>query len=480
MSKPAQTINNLTIRSILEKEKHFGLNFLDWYRNQRIVLEAEHKLVHMETPTPNALVLVVYVNLVAEYTKLLEHNIKDLLCMLGGAFYLMWTSYMIVVYGDDLSGELEVKNILKYLRNIKDMFVVYGGDLDGELEVTCYTNAGFETDRDDIKISDSIWEALGWNTRDLDLIREETRQKHKFLSSRPPSRRGHQICLEILYLKMLCDGSGNVTSEARSKDKRKAPVIDVDSENVNQRVDEHIDERGSDQVDEKKGRFKNICVGSFVWDHFPRPKEGATETTCPYCSTVLAANSKQNGTSTLVTVDNASSNDEAIRRLRIMLNGPNAILDCKYLHLRCCAHIINLVIRDGLEEQNSSICKIRNAVKYLRSSSGRQESFENDVKFEKVDYKRKPCLDVDTRWNSTFLMLETTVKFEKVFDRLELTEHMPINGLPLEEMVENSEKLELDLFSNRKNNAMTLLNIKISHKSAFSREAPAVVRSHQV
>nr|GEW65675.1 zinc finger BED domain-containing protein RICESLEEPER 2-like [Tanacetum cinerariifolium] len=123
-----------------------------------------------------------------------------------------------------------------------------------------------------------------------------------------------------------------------------------------------------------------------------------------------------------VTVDNASSNDGAIRRLHIMLKGPNAILDCKYLHLRCCAHIINLVVRDGLEEQNSSICKIRNAIKYLRSSSGRQESFENGVKFKKVDCKRKPCLDVDTRWNSTFLMLETTVKFEKVFDRLELTE----------------------------------------------------------
>ena len=119
----------------------------------------------------------------------------------------------------------------------------------------------------------------------------------------------------------------------------------------------------------------------------------------------------------IVTVDNASSNDGAIRRLRTLLKGPNAILDCKYMHLRCCAHIINLVVRDGLEEQNSSICKIRNAVKYFRSSSTRQESFEKGVEFEKVDCKRKPCLDVDTRWNSTFLMLETAVKFEKVFDR---------------------------------------------------------------
>ncbi|GJY49196.1 retrotransposon protein, putative, ty1-copia subclass [Tanacetum coccineum] len=44
-----------------------------------------------------------------------------------------------------------VKNILKYLRNTKDMFLVYGGNPEAELRVECYCDAGFETDRDDIK-----------------------------------------------------------------------------------------------------------------------------------------------------------------------------------------------------------------------------------------------------------------------------------------------------------------------------------------
>ncbi|GJV79172.1 hypothetical protein Tco_1515042 [Tanacetum coccineum] len=44
-----------------------------------------------------------------------------------------------------------VKKILKYLRNIKDMFLVYGGNPEVELRVTCYCDAQFETDRDDIK-----------------------------------------------------------------------------------------------------------------------------------------------------------------------------------------------------------------------------------------------------------------------------------------------------------------------------------------
>ncbi|GJZ04493.1 retrotransposon protein, putative, ty1-copia subclass [Tanacetum coccineum] len=44
-----------------------------------------------------------------------------------------------------------VKNILKYLRNTKDMFLVYEGDLKQELRFSCYTNAGYLTDADDLK-----------------------------------------------------------------------------------------------------------------------------------------------------------------------------------------------------------------------------------------------------------------------------------------------------------------------------------------
>nr|GEY44537.1 hypothetical protein [Tanacetum cinerariifolium] len=47
--------------------------------------------------------------------------------------------------------ETDVKNILKYLRNIKDTFLVNGGDPEAELRVNCYCHAGFETDIGDTK-----------------------------------------------------------------------------------------------------------------------------------------------------------------------------------------------------------------------------------------------------------------------------------------------------------------------------------------
>ncbi|GJZ96194.1 retrotransposon protein, putative, ty1-copia subclass [Tanacetum coccineum] len=44
-----------------------------------------------------------------------------------------------------------VKSILKYLRNTKDMFLFYEGDIKRELRVSCYTDAGYLTDADDLK-----------------------------------------------------------------------------------------------------------------------------------------------------------------------------------------------------------------------------------------------------------------------------------------------------------------------------------------
>ena len=54
-------------------------------------------------------------------------------------------------YQSDLgeSHWIAVKNILKYLRRTKNVFLVYGGE--EELVVTGYTDASFQTDKDDSK-----------------------------------------------------------------------------------------------------------------------------------------------------------------------------------------------------------------------------------------------------------------------------------------------------------------------------------------
>ena len=46
---------SFNLRSILEKEKLNGTNFIDWYRNLRIVLKQEKKEYVLEVPYPDEL-----------------------------------------------------------------------------------------------------------------------------------------------------------------------------------------------------------------------------------------------------------------------------------------------------------------------------------------------------------------------------------------------------------------------------------------
>ncbi|KAL5818437.1 hypothetical protein ACOSQ4_022279 [Xanthoceras sorbifolium] len=115
-----------------------------------------------------------------------------------------------------------------------------------------------------------------------------------------------------------------------------------------------------------------------------------------------------------ITMDNASSNNTTILYIKIKLNSwkaDGAILDGKYLHLRCCAHIVNLIVNDGLKEMNNSVAAIRNAVKLVKSSPSRFDKFKKCFEHEKIQDKGLVVLDVYTRWNSTYLMLVSALKF---------------------------------------------------------------------
>ncbi|KAL5579865.1 hypothetical protein UlMin_012307 [Ulmus minor] len=122
-----------------------------------------------------------------------------------------------------------------------------------------------------------------------------------------------------------------------------------------------------------------------------------------------------------VTVDNASSNDVALKKLKSDLQEKKwgLVLDGEMFHMRCCAHILNLVVCDGLKEISHAISCIRNAVRYPRSSTARLKRFKESCKEANIESRALLCLDVSTRWNSTFLMLEAALKFKKAFEILD-------------------------------------------------------------
>jgi len=121
-----------------------------------------------------------------------------------------------------------------------------------------------------------------------------------------------------------------------------------------------------------------------------------------------------------VTVENASSNDKLIEYLKGVCKDWNGVvLKNRFLHVRCCAHIVNLVVKSGLEDHNDSVERIRTTVKFVRSSPSRLKIFKKCAELEKIDTRSLLSLDLETRWNATYLMLENAEKFEKAFARLD-------------------------------------------------------------
>ncbi|KAF7136576.1 hypothetical protein RHSIM_Rhsim08G0156300 [Rhododendron simsii] len=71
-----------------------------------------------------------------------------------------------------------------------------------------------------------------------------------------------------------------------------------------------------------------------------------------------------------------------------------------------------------LQEIDDPIGRVRNIVRYVRSSPSRMGEFWSCVEKEGITCRLKPCLDVSTRWNYTYFMLERALTYQKAFDRL--------------------------------------------------------------
>jgi hypothetical protein len=83
----------------------------------------------------------------------------------------------------------------------------------------------------------------------------------------------------------------------------------------------------------------------------------------------------------------------------------------EFLQVRCSAHILNLIVQRGLKNAHVSIERIRNVVRYVKSSPRRLERFKSCADRQKVACQASLVLDVPTRWNLTYSMLEVAEKY---------------------------------------------------------------------
>ncbi|KAJ7954601.1 Zinc finger BED domain-containing protein RICESLEEPER [Quillaja saponaria] len=119
-----------------------------------------------------------------------------------------------------------------------------------------------------------------------------------------------------------------------------------------------------------------------------------------------------------VTLDNCSTNNAMIDVLLEKLDSSSLILSGSLIHMRCAAHVLNLVVNAGLQLVKRSVDKIRESVMFWRATPKREEKFEEAARHLLISYSKKLVLDVATRWNSIYLMLEIAIVYKSIFARL--------------------------------------------------------------
>jgi hypothetical protein len=128
-----------------------------------------------------------------------------------------------------------VKNILKYLRRTKDMFLVYGGE--EELVVNGYTDASFQTDKDDYRSQSGFvfmlnGGAVSWKSSKQETVADSTTEA-EYIAASEAAKEGVWIKKFISELGVVpsisspvdlyCDNSGAIAQakEPRSHQKSK-------------------------------------------------------------------------------------------------------------------------------------------------------------------------------------------------------------------------------------------------------------------
>ncbi|XP_057958784.1 zinc finger BED domain-containing protein RICESLEEPER 3-like [Malania oleifera] len=115
-----------------------------------------------------------------------------------------------------------------------------------------------------------------------------------------------------------------------------------------------------------------------------------------------------------ITLDNAIANDsmQDILSSQLSLQAP-LVSDGEYFHVRCCAHILNLIVQESLKVIERVVYNIRESVKYITGSEGRKFKFEECIKRVGILASISLRLDVPTRWNSTFMMIESALIYRR-------------------------------------------------------------------
>ncbi|GJU47803.1 zinc finger BED domain-containing protein RICESLEEPER 2-like protein [Tanacetum coccineum] len=117
-----------------------------------------------------------------------------------------------------------------------------------------------------------------------------------------------------------------------------------------------------------------------------------------------------------ITVDNCTTNDAIINNLLDKLPLSSLMMNGELFHMRCAAHILNLIVQDGLAVIGDGIDRIRDSVAFWTATPKREQKFEEAARQLEISSTKQLALDCKTRssggpWNAAVLDPRYKMKF---------------------------------------------------------------------
>jgi hypothetical protein len=92
------------------------------------------------------------------------------------------------------------------------------------------------------------------------------------------------------------------------------------------------------------------------------------------------------------------------------------LFEGEHLHVRCSAHILNILVQDAMSVIHTGIKKLCELLKHIDSSPSRLQLFNSLANGMGMPSKSSIYLEIPTTWNSTYKMLREALKYKAILN----------------------------------------------------------------
>ena len=119
-----------------------------------------------------------------------------------------------------------------------------------------------------------------------------------------------------------------------------------------------------------------------------------------------------------ITVESSYANDQMVEILDIWLGDQGNCHPFRKLIFRipCITHVMNLLVKDGLDEIDYILLEIRKAIKCMSETTTGKQKFEEVVKKLNLGGKDITSEGVPVRWDSTFFLLQIASELRRQWE----------------------------------------------------------------